>query len=78
MATAWKKIYDEMKHIRDAGGATNDVVYQSPDNPNELTLSMEFPSIDAAKAFASSDALRSAQQAARVQGAPEVWFANRI
>ena len=42
---AWKKMFDEMKHIRDAGGATNAVVYQSADNPNELTLHMGFPAL---------------------------------
>jgi quinol monooxygenase YgiN len=75
---AWKKGYDEAKNVRDAGGVTSDGVYQSADNPNDITVYHEFPSIEAARAFASSDDLKAAMQSLGVVGAPQIWFTNRV
>ena len=74
----WKKGYDAFKPTRDAGGVTSDGVYQSADNPNDITVYHEFETVDAAKAFASSDDLKGAMHDLGVQGAPDVWFTNRI
>ncbi len=76
--TAWKQGYDSHKSVRDAGGVTSDGVYQSADDPNDVTVYHEFPSIEAAKAFASSDDLKAAMAELGVVGAPQVWFTNRV
>ena len=75
---AWKKGYDGFKNVRDAGGVTSDGVYQSADNPNDITVYHEFPSIEAARAFASSDDLKAAMAQIGVVGAPQIWFTNRV
>jgi cyclic nucleotide-binding protein len=52
-------------------GVTDDAVFQSVDDPNDVTVWHDFAAADAARAFVSSDALRSAMQRAGVQGEPE-------
>ncbi len=74
---AWRKGYDEFDEMRKSMGVTSHGVYQADGNPNDITLYHEFDSMEAAKAFAGSDALKSAMQSLGVVGAPEMWFANR-
>ena len=46
------KTFDGAEEIRRSAGSTgNNTVYQSADNPNEITIRIEFPTADAAKAF---------------------------
>ena len=47
----WKAMFDEDPVGRREGGATGHVVSRGVDNPNEGFVRVEFPSVDAAKAF---------------------------
>ncbi len=51
---AFREVFDGAEEMRKSAGATGVTVYQSVDNPNEITIQAEFPTADAAKAFASS------------------------
>lgn len=73
---AWRKVYDSFD--RGALGVTHATVYRSVDDPNDLTVTHDFGSIDDAKAFAGLDALREAMGEAGVIGAPEMWFAEEV
>jgi hypothetical protein len=75
---AWRKVYDDVSHVQKAGGVTAKAVYQSADNPNEITVTHEFGSVQAAQAFAKGDELKKAMQRAGVVGAPTIWFANKV
>jgi hypothetical protein len=55
-------------------GVTGDAVFQSVDDPNDVTVWHDFDTAAAARAFASSDELRNAMQQAGVQGELKVWF----
>ncbi len=59
-------------------GVTGHGAYQADDNSNNVTAYHHFDSMDAAKAFASSDSLREAMGAAGVVGMPDIWFGNKI
>ena len=59
------------------GTAKADTVYQAADNPNEITVTHDFATLEAAQAFAGSPELRSAMHGAGVVGAPTIWFAQR-
>ena len=74
----WRSIYDAFEPTRTALGVTEAVVYQATDDPNEVTATHEFASLDAAKAFAGSPELRNAMHDAGVVGAPTVWFTQRV
>lgn len=71
---AWRKVYDEFDEERRPMGVKGDAVFQSIDDPNDITAWHDFDTAEAARAFVSSDALRAAMQRAGVQGEPQLWF----
>ena len=73
----WKQIYDDFKPTQQRLGVTGDAVYRAADNPNDITVTHEFATIEAAQKFAASDDLHSAMDSAGVLGAPTIWFASR-
>ncbi len=72
----FRKTFDEKEPMRQSAGSTGNQVYQSVDDPNEITIRLEFPTAEAAKAFASSDELREAMKQAGVRERPTIWFVN--
>lgn len=70
----WKKVYDEFDETRRPMGVTGEAVFQSIDNPNDVTIWHDFETAEAARAFVTSEELRDAMQRSGVQGDPEVWF----
>ena len=75
--SAWRKVYDAFGPMQTAGGVLADVVYQAVDDPNDVTVSHDFATREAALAFAASPDLRQAMADAGVQGAPTVWLTQR-
>jgi hypothetical protein len=55
-------------------GVSRDAVYQSVDDPNDLTVWHDFETLEAAQEFASSLRLREAMASAGVAGEPQIWF----
>ena len=47
------------------------------DNPNDITVSHEFATLEGAQAFGGSSELGSAMHDGGVEGAPTVWFTIR-
>ena len=71
---AWRQVYDEFDEQRRSMGVTGDAVYQSIDDPNDVTAWHDFDTADEARAFLGSDELKSAMQRAGVQGEPQIWL----
>jgi hypothetical protein len=71
---AWRKVYDEFDADRRPMGVTGDAVFQSIDDPNDVTVWHDFAEADEARGFVSSEALRAAMGRAGVQGEPQIWF----
>jgi ABC-type sugar transport system substrate-binding protein len=71
---AWRKVYNDFDKTRRKLGVTAQAVYRSTDNPNDVTVTHDFKSLDKAKAFAASSELKSAMEKAGVKGAPQIWF----
>jgi hypothetical protein len=71
---AWRKVYDEFDEDRRSMGVTDDAVFGSVDEPNDVTVWHDFAGADEARAFVSSEALRAAMGRAGVQGEPQIWF----
>jgi hypothetical protein len=74
---AWRGAYDAFAPVQKAKGVTAQAVYQAADNPNDITVTHEFATLEAAQAFVASDELRKAMQGAGVVGAPTIWFTNK-
>ena len=72
----FREAYDHAEAIRQSAGSTGNTVYQAIDNPNEVTVRIEFPTADAAREYSTSQELRECMQEVGVQGPPTVWFVN--
>ncbi|MGD8403095.1 MAG: hypothetical protein PVJ21_05505 [Anaerolineales bacterium] len=72
--SAWRKVFDEDNQRREEYGSTGVQVLKSASDPNDLTVIMDYPSVDAAKAFATSDDLKEKMKGAGVISQPEMTF----
>lgn len=73
----WKQAFDAFAPTQDRLGVRAKAVYQAADDPNDVTVTHDFDSLDAAHAFVGSEELRAAMQQAGVTAEPSVWFAAR-
>ena len=74
---AWRKAYDAFDATRKKLGVTAQAVYQAVDNPNDVTVTHDFKSMEKAKAFAESAELKEAMEKAGVAGPPTIWFTTK-
>ena len=75
---AFRAVYDWLAVTRQAHNVRHDAVYQAVDDPNDVTVTHEFATIDEAKTFVASPQVQAAMKNAGVQGAPMIWFADRV
>ena len=73
----WRRVYDGTKPLQRSAGVLANAVYQSPEDPNMLTVSHDFASLDEARAWIASPDLHTAMERAGVVGTPDFWIANR-
>ncbi|MGB7873303.1 MAG: antibiotic biosynthesis monooxygenase [Anaerolineales bacterium] len=71
---AWRKAFDEGAALRTSYGCTGQRVFQSPSDPNEITVLLEWQSVDQAEAYAAADELKEAMKNAGVTSEPDVMF----
>jgi ABC-type sugar transport system substrate-binding protein len=71
---AWRKAYDGFAPTQKKMGVVFQAVYQSTEDPNDITVIHDFHSLKKAKAFAASPELKSAMEKAGVKGAPQIWY----
>ena len=69
----WKLMFDE-HGTRQAAGSKGGFVFRNADDPNQITVLMEWDNLDNARAFAGSDDLRESMQRGGVTGPPNVYF----
>jgi hypothetical protein len=74
---AWRRIFDDFAPTQKALGVTDKAVYQGADNANDITVTHDFATLEAAKAFAGSQELKAAMHDAGVSSAPSIWFTTR-
>jgi hypothetical protein len=70
----WRQGYDDFDQERKGLGVSGDAVYQSVDDPNDLTVWHDFETLEAAQEFASSSRLRETMASAGVASEPQIWF----
>lgn len=75
---AWRKTYDAFSPVQKANGVIAEAVYQSADNPNDITVTHEFATLEAAQAFARLEELRTTMRTGGVLGAPTVWLTGKV
>ncbi len=70
----WRKGYDGFRATQRQLGVVSQSVYRSVDDPNDITVVHDFKSELDAKAFVTSDKLKTAMQGSGVKGAPTIWY----
>ena len=73
----WRKVFDGFAAARKAAGVTSSTVWRSADDPNDVTIINDFPSVEQARTFAASGDLKDAMRDAGIKGPPQVWFATQ-
>ena len=69
----WRGVFDGNEGTRRAAGSTGaSQVYRDVDDPNTITLLMEWDNVENARKFLDDPALRERMKAAGVTGAPVV------
>jgi heme-degrading monooxygenase HmoA len=71
---AWRKFFDDMTTIRTRFGCTGHQVFQSPSDPNEITVLTDWRSVEDARAYATSPDLKEGMKNAGVISQPDVMF----
>src|SRR5436190_6523610 len=56
--TKWRQVYEEVAPLQQAGGVVREAVYQSAEDPNDVTVMHDFASAEEARAFAASRDLK--------------------
>lgn len=75
---SWRKVYDGFADFQQANGVTAQAVYQAIEDPNDITVTHDFATLEAAQAFTKLEELRKAMQSGGVVGTPTVWFTNKV
>jgi len=75
---AWRKVYDAFHETRKQAGVIGEAVYQSADDPNDITLTLDFETLDAAHAFPENTKLKDAYKEAGSVGIPDGWVTRQM
>jgi hypothetical protein len=68
----WKVGFDKGESLRVKHGVKTAGVYTSVDNPNDVTILTEHPSVEALNGFLNSPELKASMENAGVLSVPEV------
>ena len=75
----WKPVFEqEGSIIRTRHGATRHWLYRSHDDPNDVVVSIEFPTEERARSFVADPSLKEEMGRAGVQGQPTVTFCEEV
>lgn len=74
----WKPIYDEHAAFRKETGSTGARVLRDLNDPTNLIVISEWPSMEQALQFAQSPSLHEVMGRAGVTGSPDVYFAEEV
>jgi len=70
----WKSVFDERESTRVQHGGKRHWIYRSADDGNDVAVSIEFATVDQAKAYVADPGLREAMGRAGVSGQPEFAY----
>ncbi|CAN7260079.1 cyclase [Phyllobacterium sp. LjRoot231] len=74
----WRKAYDAFAAVQKANGVKAEAVYQAADNPNDVTVTHEFATLEAAQSFTRLEELGKAIHSGGVVGTPAVWITQKV
>ena len=75
---AWRAVFDEHGEVRRGHGCTGERVLRVGDDELNILVLTEWPSMEAAHAFASDPSLPEAMERAGVAGPPRIEFYDEV
>jgi hypothetical protein len=76
---SWKPVFEgEGSIIRIRHGATRHWLYRSLDDPNDVVVSIDFPTEERARSFVADPSLKEEMGRAGVQGQPAITFCEEV
>ena len=76
--TRWKELFDSALNARMHAGELGFHLFQSVNDPRDVTLLLDWDSVEHARQFMGSDDLKTKMQAAGVVGTPEVQYLEDV
>jgi len=74
----WKESFDSHLSTRKQGGEIGFHLFQDVDDPRDVTLLLDWDSVEHARKFMDSEDLRGRMQQAGVVGAPDVRYIQDV
>src|SRR5271167_1401217 len=74
----WKESFDSHLNTRMRAGELGFRLFQSVDDPRDVTLLLDWDGVDSARKFMTSEDLRNRMQQAGVVGAPDVQYIEDV
>jgi quinol monooxygenase YgiN len=71
---AWKPVFDEHESVRASYGCQGHTIYRDADNPNELTLFLQYESRERADEFMRDPSLAAAMERGGVISEPRATW----
>ena len=75
---SWRSVFNELAESRRAHGEKSSQVFQSAENPNDITILFEWESAEKMRQYMQSDELKAARERAGAIGEPVVHVLNKI
>ena len=73
--STWRASYNGNEKNRVSAGVTNEKVFRSSDNPNEVVILQDVSDVGKARAWLASDEMKTAWEKSGVLGLPSFRFA---
>lgn len=73
---AWLPVFKEHRPVREQYGCRSHRVYRGLDEPNEITIVLDFPTRERAEAFYKEPSLREALERGGVVSEPRATFVD--
>ena len=73
---SWKPVFDEHEAVRRSHGEIVHRIFQTVNDPAGVVIHNDFPSEEAARAFAGDPSLPEAMERGGVEGTPGTGFIN--
>lgn len=74
----WYAGYKSASDFHVASGVIKSSVFQSIDDPNDVTVTHDFETIRAARAFEAHPKLKALRLEFGITGIPTVWFVKKV
>lgn len=74
----WRSVFDENRPFRQEEGSRGGTVFASTENPNEVTVLLEWNSTEDAREFVESDELRERLNESGVRETPEFQIVEKL